>query len=371
MNVGTDKVSTAEKIFEQLANTRLKHGHIAHTSPLFAQPCFKTNDIARFCERSTDSIRKAHNPAFTDSPVPEPAKTSTGRRVYGVEDLWRLHDRFGQSPRQLFSLDRGPRVYSLWAAEGGHHAAATAMLAISLVTKGLRVCVVDCEGEAAFTRLLGVAPDEEVSRENTIAPRLDGLLTQQTDATHLQVPIPSWHGLSYVPANSELHSAEFSSMTQRGVVSLLLRELIEDLRAVNDVVLLVARQRVGVLSLNVASVSEGSIFMVPATTPAQRQSTHFWHMLSVAISAGSLNSDIQKMMLVPIVLPENDAASHADISTDIAVSSPVQARSLENTELGYRDILGCKLSPTPAATDLANMTSALTSFVFSGWARFR
>lgn len=148
-----------------------------------------------------------------DSPIPE--KTSTGRRMFTLEEIHELR-RFLAKSKPAYLPNRKDKehlqVIAVTNFKGGSGKTTTAVhLAQHLALKGYRVLAIDQDPQASLSAMLGCQPELDVGDNET----LYGAIRYDDERRPIQEIIRKTYfaGLDFIPGNIEL--MEFEHDTPR------------------------------------------------------------------------------------------------------------------------------------------------------------
>jgi chromosome partitioning protein len=174
------------------------------------------------------------------------------------------------------------KVISICNYKGGvAKTSTTVALAQALTLRGLKVLVVDCDGQGTATQLLGISPEQDVEIEHTIMPYIHG---DEPDL-HYAVKESYWHNLSVIPASSGLLAAEFAipakAMSQRGFRFWeMLKTGLQPLRANFDLILIDTSPSLSHLTVNAMIAADGLLMPCPPDALDFASSVQFWGIFS-------------------------------------------------------------------------------------------
>lgn len=174
------------------------------------------------------------------------------------------------------------KVISVCNYKGGvAKTSTTVALAQALTLRGLKVLVVDCDGQGTATQLLGISPEQDVDIEQTIMPYIHG---DEADLRYAVQPT-YWHNLSIIPASSGLLAAEFAipakAMSQRGFRFWeMLKTGLQPLREDFDLILIDTSPSLSHLTVNAMIAADGLLMPCPPDALDFASSVQFWGIFS-------------------------------------------------------------------------------------------
>jgi chromosome partitioning protein len=225
-------------------------------------------EAAQLLGCSTNRIRMAEE----DGRLPPAPASDSGRRLgYTVEDLLRMRDVLGASPRRRDGDE--PAMIAVQNFKGGvGKSTVTTHLAHYFAVQGYRVLVVDCDSQATTTTLFGFNPHFNIAREETLYPYLS-IEPTQTDLAYAVKRTP-WPNVDLIPSNLELFDVEYelaaAGSDGGSVLAARFRKLkkgLTDLARDYDVVLLDPPPALGTISLAVMQAANALLVPLAATTP--------------------------------------------------------------------------------------------------------
>lgn len=160
----------------------------------------------------------------------------------------------------------------------------TVALAQAATLRGLKVLLIDCDGQGTATQLLGISPERDVEIAHTIMPYI------YDDHPDLGYAVQDtyWHNLSIIPASSGLLAAEFAlpgkAMKTRGYPfwEVLLKG-IAPLRDNFDLILIDTSPSLSHLTVNAMIAADALIMPCPPEALDFASSVQFWGIFSELI----------------------------------------------------------------------------------------
>lgn len=160
----------------------------------------------------------------------------------------------------------------------------TVALAQAATLRGLKVLLIDCDGQGTATQLLGISPERDVEIAHTIMPYI---YDDHPDLAYA-VQDTYWHNLSIIPASSGLLAAEFAlpgkAMKTRGFPfwEVLLKG-IAPLRDKFDLILIDTSPSLSHLTVNAMIAADALIMPCPPEALDFASSVQFWGIFSELI----------------------------------------------------------------------------------------
>ena len=240
---------------------------------------FNVRTAAEMVGRSEKLIRDAEG----DGRLPEPEKDpKTNRRLgYSLAEVNRMREVFGTLPHRAESDPA--MVLSIQSFKGGvGKSTLTCHMAQYFALKGYRVCVIDCDSQASTTSVFGLNPDVDVEEdEDTLYPffRHGGpqTLNYALRATY-------WPNIALIPANLGLYDAEyeFAARMARDSSFVLdrLREGIDSIRDMFDIIIMDPPPALGMISLSVLRAADALLIPAPPSNIDFGSTAHFLRMMT-------------------------------------------------------------------------------------------
>ena len=154
-------------------------------------------------------------------------------------------------------------------------------IAQGLALRGLKVLLIDLDGQGSATMLAGLSPELEIEHDHTIMPYLYG---EQTDLRYA-VRDTYWHNMDLIPASSALLAAEFVIPAKARDATMLAQGYefwmeitngLEPLRAEYDVMVVDTSPSLGYLTQNAMVAADGLLMPCPLDALDYASSTQFW-----------------------------------------------------------------------------------------------
>jgi len=204
------------------------------------------------------------------------------------------------------------KVVAVCNYKGGVAKTSTAVaLAQAMTLRGLKVLVIDCDGQGTATQLCGISPEREVDVEQTLMPFVHG------DQPDLQYAVQAtyWHNLSVIPASSSLLAAEFAlpamAMRQRGFKFWeVLKAGIAPLREQFDLIVVDTSPSLSHLTVNAMIAADGLVMPCPPDALDFASSVQFWGIFSELVESlpGANEKTYDFVTIVYTKVRANDAA---------------------------------------------------------------
>ncbi|WP_323144925.1 ParA family protein [Massilia phyllosphaerae] len=211
----------------------------------------------------------------------------TGRKIdgskakeYSLEDAITWVKAIGQRPTRPGG--QSGKVIAVCNYKGGvAKTSTTVAIAQAATLRGLKVLIIDCDGQGSATQLAGLSPEQDVEIEHTIMPFIHG---DQEDLRYA-VQETYWHALSVIPASSGLLAAEFAlpakAMAQRGFRFWeVLKTGVEPLRETFDLILIDTSPSLSHLTVNAMIAADALIMPCPPDALDFASSVQFWGIFS-------------------------------------------------------------------------------------------
>lgn len=193
-------------------------------------------------------------------------------------------------------------------------------LAQGLSLRGLKVLLVDMDGQGSATMLAGLSPELEIDHDHTIMPFLYG---EQADLRYA-VRDTYWHNMDLIPASSALLAAEFVIPAKARDAKLLAQgyefwmELDNGLRPLRDeydVMVVDTSPSLGYLTQNAMVAADGLLMPCPLDALDYASSTQFWGVFAELAAtlpsfAASKQYDFVEVFLTK-TKPESDLMASA------------------------------------------------------------
>jgi chromosome partitioning protein len=272
-----DKLAvTAADVLEQV-----RHAIIA-PHPLKVAPTFTSPTIAEMC--GIDKTQVKYLTQKHDLPVGRKIEGSKAKE-YSLEDAIEWVRKIGN--RATRPKDKLGKVIAVCNYKGGVAKTSTCVaLAQALTLRGLKVLLIDCDGQGTATQLSGISPEHDVEMNQTIMPFI---YDDQPDLRYA-VQETYWHNLSIIPASSGLLGAEFAlpgkAMSTRGFRFWeVLRNGIAPLREEYDLILIDTSPSLSHLTVNAMIAADGLIMPCPPEALDFASSVQFWGIFSELIDS--------------------------------------------------------------------------------------
>jgi chromosome partitioning protein len=245
--------------------------------PRKVAPTFSSSAIAELC-----NVNKTQIKYLTQKHELPPGQKQDGSKAkeYSLQDAIAWVNAIGKRPARPEGIDG--KVISVCNYKGGvAKTSTTVALAQALTLRGLKVLVVDCDGQGTATQLLGISPEQDVEIEHTIMPYIHG---DEPDLRYAVQP-SYWQNLAVIPASSGLLAAEFAipakAMSQRGFRFWeMLKTGLAPLRREFDLILIDTSPSLSHLTVNAMIAADGLLMPCPPDALDFASSVQFWGIFS-------------------------------------------------------------------------------------------
>ena len=256
--------------------------HIGSTDPdaRIINRLWKLNETAAMLGISRQTIKNRED----DGSLPPPRLTANGRRDgYTIYDIERMRQFFNQRPCSItlsdgdndekwhmmeYSQKLNCVTLAILGHKGGSYKTTVSVhFAQWLAMNGFRVLLIDSDPQATTTRYMGLIPDVDIKRNDTLYPFMvseEDDLSYAPRATH-------WPKLDLIPSCLAMHNLDRDMAQQNDdgelayPIHLMLRAGIETISDNYDVVLIDGSPNLGTGTLN--QVFAGDVCVCP--TPAE------------------------------------------------------------------------------------------------------
>jgi chromosome partitioning protein len=205
--------------------------------------------------------------------------------------------------------------------KGGVNKTTTAVcLAQGLALRGLKVLLVDMDGQGSATMLAGFSPELEIEHDQTIMPYIYG---EKPDLSYA-VRETYWHNMDLIPASSALLASEFvipakardDNLIKQGYQFWMeLTHGLAPLRETYDAIILDTSPSLGYLTQNAMVAADGLLMPCPLDALDYASSTQFWGVFSELTETLPGFKDNKKYDFVEIFLtktkPESELMASA------------------------------------------------------------
>ncbi|TDR30236.1 ParA family protein [Hydromonas duriensis] len=240
-------------------------------------PTFNSAAIAELCNVDKSKIKYL----TLKHELPQGTKSEGSKaKEYSLEETITWVKNIGTYPKR--PEHKEGRVVAVCNYKGGvAKTSTTVSIAQAATLRGLKVLILDCDGQGTATQLCGISPEQDVDVEDTIMPYIYG------DQPNLWYAIQQtyWHNMFVIPASSGLLSAEFvlpaKAMEQRGFKFWeVLKDGIEPLRKEFDLILIDTSPSLSHLTVNSMIAADGLIMPCPPDALDFASSVQFWGIFS-------------------------------------------------------------------------------------------
>lgn len=245
--------------------------------PRKVAPTFSSAAIAELC--AVDKTQIKYLTQKHSLPTGQKLEGSKAKE-YSLEEAITWVKTIGRHP--VRGENRLGKVVAVCNYKGGvAKTSTTVAIAQALTLRGLKVLVVDCDGQGTATQLVGISPEQDVEIEQTIMPYIHG---DEPDLRYAVQP-SYWHNMFVIPASSGLLAAEFAipakAMSQRGFRFWeMLKVGLEPLRSDFDLILIDTSPSLSHLTVNAMIAADGLLMPCPPDALDFASSVQFWGIFS-------------------------------------------------------------------------------------------
>ena len=272
-----DKLAvTAADVLEQVRSAMIE------PHPRKIAPAFNSSAIAEMC--GIDKTQVKYLTQKHELPIGRKIEGSKAKE-YTLEEAIKWVQKIANRPtRPAVKLGK---VVAVCNYKGGVAKTSTTMaLAQAATLRGLKVLLIDCDGQGTATQLSGISPEQDVEVQHTIMPYI---YDDHPDLAYA-VQDTYWHNLSIIPASSGLLAAEFAlpakAMSSRGFPFWeVLRKGIAPLLNKFDLVLIDTSPSLSHLTVNAMIAADGLIMPCPPEALDFASSVQFWGIFSELIES--------------------------------------------------------------------------------------
>jgi chromosome partitioning protein len=268
--------STAADVLSQVRDAMIE------PHPRKVAPSFSSSAIAELCR-----IDKTQVKYLTQKHALPSGRKIEGSKAkdYSLEDAIAWVNAIGNRPIRPDGTD-GKTVAVVNYKGGVAKTSTTIAMAQAATLRGLKVLVIDVDGQGTATQLLGISPEQDVGINQTIMPFVYG---DESDLVYAVQPT-YWHNLSIIPASSGLLAAEFAipakAMESRGFKFWeILKTGIAPLRKDFDLILIDTSPSLSHLTVNAMIAADGLLMPCPPDALDFASSVQFWGIFSELVDA--------------------------------------------------------------------------------------
>ena len=240
-------------------------------------PCFSIPQVATLCDVDRvqfKNLTKKHNLPTGEYRGDEKSRTYTlAEAIECVRAIGRRATRPANKPGKVIVISN---------YKGGVNKTTSAVcLAQGLALRGLKVLLIDMDGQGSATMLAGLSPELEIQHDHTIMPYLYG----EQDDLRYAVRDTYWHNMDLIPASSALLAAEFVIPAKARDKDLIsqgyhfweeLSNGLAPLRHEYDVMVVDTSPSLGYLTQNAMVAADGILMPCPLDALDYASSTQFW-----------------------------------------------------------------------------------------------
>ncbi|MGI4849268.1 MAG: ParA family protein, partial [Janthinobacterium lividum] len=267
----TKMAADAADVFEQVRDALLE------PFPRKQSPHFSIPQVAALCNVNRaqfKSLVKKHS--LPEGTLLDQEKSKT----YTMAEAIQCVQTIGKHPSR--PEDKPGKMIVVCNYKGGVNKTTTAVcLAQGLALRGLKVLLVDMDGQGSATMLSGFSPELEIEHDQTIMPYIYG---EQPDLSYA-VRETYWHNMDLIPGSSSLLASEFVIPAKARDQQLIkegyqfwmeLTHGLAPLREKYDAIILDTSPSLGYLTQNAMVAADGLLMPCPLDALDYASSTQFW-----------------------------------------------------------------------------------------------
>ena len=240
-------------------------------------PCFSIPQVATLC--GVDRVQFKNLTKKHELPIGE-FRNGEKSRTYTLVEAIGCVRAIGK--RATRPANKQGKLIVISNYKGGVNKTTSAVcLAQGLALRGLKVLLIDMDGQGSATMLAGLSPELEIQHDHTIMPYLYG---EQADLRYA-VRDTYWHNMDLIPASSALLAAEFVIPAKARDKDLIsqgyhfweeLTNGLAPLRHEYDVMVVDTSPSLGYLTQNAMVAADGILMPCPLDALDYASSTQFW-----------------------------------------------------------------------------------------------
>lgn len=292
----------ASEVLEQV------HHMMAQPNPTKHSPTFNSPFIAELCgidRKQMQYLARKHS-LPTGASVP-----GSKANAFTVEDVIAWSRTVGNRPSRPADMP-GSVIATVNYKGGVAKTSTTVAMAQALTLRGLKVLLIDCDGQGSATQLAGINPEQNVNEEQTIMPLMHG---EQSDLRYA-VQESYWHNLSIIPASSVILAAEFvlpsRTAKERGFQFWnILRDALVPLREEFDAILIDTSPSLSYLTIASMMAADGLLMPCPPNALDFASSVQFWGLfnaISESLPEVAAKKEYDFMTVVYTKVQNNEAS---------------------------------------------------------------
>lgn len=290
-------------------------------------PLWGIEHAAKLARTSSATIRRLE----AAGKLPPPARNELNRRVYDLEAVNRIRAQVGT----LFQRPIGSRPIRVISAnlKGGTGKTTTAVhLAQYLALRGLRVLLVDTDPQGSTTNSFGLLPDIHVSETETLAPALiESNLENALELARKAIRKTYWHQLDLIASQLNMVSVDGELTLKSGADKIhRLRDLLDELEANYDVVVVDVPPALGLLSINAIVAADYLLVPMVPNMPDIASSIQYFSILSTI-------ADHMSLAGMNILITRYETGPHTDAAASL-IKAIYGVNVLNNVMLSTREL---------------------------------
>ena len=256
--------------------------------------------------------------------IPEPNKSTDGRRTYTLKEINSIREKLGKSPKRE---TENTLVIAFANLKGGSAKTTTSVHFAQFAARlGFNVLLVDLDPQASSTSMFGYLPDIHLKESDTIGMAL----TDQPSRIREIIKSTYWDRLDIIPSQLNVVGAEMELLQMQDNATRL-RDALDFINGNYDLTILDSPPALGLLSINAIMAADYVVMPVIPTMLDISSSIQFFRILE-----NLATRDLRLAKLSILITRFNNGPEHVRASTllrSIYGDSVLTTQMIETAEL--------------------------------------